>query len=196
MAETLLNPAGLQEGPSPRIGWRTPVAVIAASGLVALCAHIAIPLPFTPVPLSMAPFAVLLIGLVFSPRAAFAALALYLAEGAAGLPVFSPFGPGGIAHLLGPNGGYLLSYPLAAALASSLYRFAQRSILAALVGACMADILILMAGAAWLGFLTRARLSIIFAESVTPFLVGDLIKVVAAAACASTFYSFRRSRQG
>src|SRR5574337_348268 len=70
--------------------------VISASLLVALAARVSLPLPFTPVPLTLQNFAVLLVGLLLGRRAGFAALVLYLAEGAAGLPVFSPMGPGGI----------------------------------------------------------------------------------------------------
>ncbi len=195
MAETLLKKAGLEKnsllGAGTRIGWQTPVAVVAATGFVALCAHITIPLGFTPVPLSMAPFAVLLVGLLFSPGAAISALALYLAEGAAGLPVFAPLGPSGIAQLLGPTGGYLLSYPFAAALASILYRSARRSFFAGLLGAAAGGILILIAGAAWLALIIHTKLSIVLAQAVTPFLPGDLLKIIAAAGCAKIFESFR-----
>ena len=97
--------------------------VLAGSALAAVCARVAVPLFFTPVPLSLAPFAVLLLGLLLTPRMAAATFAAYLAEGAAGLPVFAPSHcPSGLAHLLGPTGGYLLAYPLAAALISFLYR--------------------------------------------------------------------------
>ena len=92
--------------------------VLAGSALAALCAHVSIPLYFTPVPLALAPFAVLFLGLLLSPRLAAATFGAYLVEGALGLPVFAPtpIPLGGIAHLLGPTGGYLLCYPLAAAL--------------------------------------------------------------------------------
>src|ERR1700761_3610314 len=99
---------------------------IAATALVALCAHIAIPLGFTPVPVTLQPFAVLLLGLLFGPRFGFAALVLYLIEGASGLPVFNPHGPGGIAQLFGPTGGYLLAAPFAAATAGRIYCAASR----------------------------------------------------------------------
>src|SRR5258706_14531500 len=82
------------------------VALVASASLfVALCARITVPLPFTPIPLTLQNFAVLLVGLTLGPRRGFAALALYLAEGAAGMPVFNPLGLGGIAQLLGPTGG-------------------------------------------------------------------------------------------
>src|ERR1700727_2665469 len=176
--------------PAPRIAWNTVLAVVSATVLVAICAHIAVPLGFTPVPVTMQTFAVLLLGLLFGPGPAFACLALYLMEGAVGLPVFSPHGPGGMVQLLGPTGGYLLSYPFAAALASWLYRRGRRSFLAALTGAGLASILILAAGASWLGLLTHVKLSVVFAQSVAPFLAGDAIKVLAAAACVSMLRSF------
>ncbi|MGB8262010.1 MAG: biotin transporter BioY, partial [Terracidiphilus sp.] len=82
------------------------------STLIALCARVALPLGFTPVPLSLGPWAVLVVGLLARPRLAATAVALYLAEGALGLPVFAS-APLGVAHLLGPTGGYLLAWPLA-----------------------------------------------------------------------------------
>src|SRR5271169_5626324 len=98
-------------------------SIVAGSALAAVCAHVSVPLFFTPVPLSLQPFAVLLLGLLLSPRLAAGTLGAYLIEGAVGLPVFAPSplasGPlmtGGLAHLLGPTGGYLLAYPLAAVL--------------------------------------------------------------------------------
>jgi biotin transport system substrate-specific component len=174
----------------PRAGWRNRGAVVLATGLVALCAHIAVPLGFTPIPVTMQTFAVLLLGLLFGPAPAFACLALYLMEGAAGLPVFSPHGPGGLAQLLGPSGGYLLAYPIAAALASVLYRRGHRRFPAALVGTSLASLVILAAGATWLGLLTHAKFSVVFAQSVAPFLAGDAVKVLAAVACASMLGSF------
>src|SRR5258706_2480882 len=95
-------------------GARNVALVVGGSLLVALCARIAIPIPGTPVPLTAQNFGVLLVGLLLGSRRGFAALALYLAEGAIGMPVFSPAGPGGIAQLLGPTGGFLLAYPLVA----------------------------------------------------------------------------------
>src|ERR1700757_2018823 len=85
---------------------------VGAGPLCALCARITIPLlPLTPVPLTVQNLGVLLVGLLLGSRRGFAALALYLAEGAMGLPVFNPTGPGGVAQMLGPTGGYLMAYP-------------------------------------------------------------------------------------
>src|SRR5437868_4703907 len=88
--------------------------------------QISLPLPFTPVPLTLQNFAVILVGMVLGPTPGFSAMVLYLAEGALGLPVFTPTsGPAGMSHLLGPNGGFLFSYPLAAATAGWIVRIAQ-----------------------------------------------------------------------
>src|ERR1700693_2042893 len=94
--------------------------VITASLFVALCARVTVPLPFTPVPLTLQNFGVLLVGFTLGSRCGFAALALYLVEGAAGMPVFNPAGPGGIAQLLGATGGFLLAYPFVAGLAGGV----------------------------------------------------------------------------
>ena len=175
---------------APRVGSRTLAVVVAATALVAVCAHIAVPLGFTPVPVTMQTFAVLLLGLLFSPGPAFACLTLYLMEGALGMPVFSPHGPGGLAQLLGPSGGYLLCYPFAAALTSLLYRRGDRRWVSAVAAAGIASLLILAAGGAWLELLSHAKFSVVFAQSIAPFLAGDAVKVLAAAACASMLGSF------
>ncbi len=193
MEEIGLRQDGLRALHAPRVAWNGVLAVALGTALVAICAHIAIPLGFTPIPVTMQTFAVLLLGLLFSPGAAFACLALYLMEGAVGLPVFSPHGPGGVAQLLGPGGGYLLSYPFAAAAASVLYRRGRRNLLSAMVSAGLASLLILAAGAVWLGLLSHATVSAVFAQSVAPFLLGDALKVLAASACAILFGSLRNT---
>src|ERR1700678_1777924 len=180
----------LQAMHTPRVAWNTVLAVVPATALVAISAHIAVPLGFTPVPVTMQTFAVLLLGLLFAPGPAFACLTLYLMEGAVGLPVFSPHGPGGIVQLLGPTGGYLLSYPFAAAAASLLYRRWRGSFLAALAASGLASVLILAVGATWLGLLSHLKFSIVFAQSVAPFLPGDAVKIFAATACVSMLGSF------
>jgi biotin transport system substrate-specific component len=173
--------------------------VISATAFVALCAHISIPLGFTPVPITLQPFAVLLLGLLLTPRDSFTAMTVYLLEGAAGIPVFSPHGPAGIAHLFGPTGGYLLAAPFAAAVAGLIYRNnrnSKRTFLFAIAGAAVGDILLLAIGSVWLGMLANTSFSVLMSESVMPFLASDAVKVIAAAACAQTFASFsRRSSQ-
>jgi biotin transport system substrate-specific component len=167
--------------------------VLAGSALVAVSAHLALPLYFTPVPLSLAPFAVLVIGLVFSPRLAAATLGAYLLEGAAGLPVFSPT-PAlpAMAHLLGPTGGYLLSYPLAAALIAFLVRRTGRGFVPAFLSAALGNLVILTSGALWLAALTHAPLAVVASQAVVPFLPGDALKVAAAAGIAAGWVRLRR----
>lgn len=176
----------------PGLLWRA-VAVVLGSLLVAVCAHLSIPLWFTPVPLTLQTFAVLLLGLLLSPGAAAAALVLYLIEGAAGMPVFSPHGPGGMLQLLGPTGGYLLSYPFAASFTSWLRRRIGNGWGSSLVAAGMGSTAILLCGAAWLAVLTHRPVGTILTLSVLPFLAGDVLKVVAAAGSAAGLRRFRRA---
>lgn len=173
---------------------RTAGVVLAGSALVAVCSHISLPLGFTPVPLTLQPFAVLLLGLLLGPRLAAATLAAYLVEGAAGLPVFAPglvFGAG-IAHLAGPTGGYLMSYPAAATLVAFLRHRLQRGFAGAMLSAAAGDAVILLSGMAWLVVWTHGSLGTAFALAVVPFLPGDALKVVAAAAIAKRLDRVRR----
>jgi biotin transport system substrate-specific component len=155
--------------------------VLAGSLLVALCARVALPLPFTPVPLTLQPFAVLLLGMLLSPRMAATTLAAYLVEGAAGLPVFTP-GVTGLAHLLGPTGGYLLSYPVAAFAVAALWRASRRSFTWAILSAAAGNAIILIAGALWLSIYTHASAGAVLWQAVVAFLPGDALKVATAAA--------------
>jgi biotin transport system substrate-specific component len=99
---------------------RRTAAIVGGALLVALAAQVALPLPGTPVPFTLQVPAVLLVGGLLGARMGAASLALYLALGIAGLPVFAALGPLGLARLLGPTGGYLLAYPVAAALTGHL----------------------------------------------------------------------------
>lgn len=166
--------------------------VIAGSAFVALCAHVSIPLWFTPVPLTLQPFAVVLLGLLLDPGVAFGVMIAYLAEGAAGLPVFTPAGVGGIAQLVGLTGGYLMSYPIVAALVSTLWRRSGRSFSRGLLVAAAGNLLILAMGAAWLGIWTHVSLSALMASAVVPFLPGDALKVCAAAGIATGVARMKR----
>jgi biotin transport system substrate-specific component len=193
----LLAPLAAPAVAAPAVsGWtRRAGIVLAGSALVAVCAHVALPLVFTPVPLTLGPMAVLFLGLLLSPRLAAATLGAYLAEGALGLPVFAP-GPlasSGLAHLLGPTGGYLVAYPFAAALISFLWRRTGRSFTAALAAAAAGNLTILACGALWLGILTHAPASSAFTLGVLPFLPGDALKIAAAAALATGCQRLRRN---
>ncbi len=188
-----LSPINAAALPATPVWLRRSAIVLSASALVAVCAHVALPLYFTPVPLTMGPLAVLLVGLALSPRMAAASLAAYLAEGALGLPVFVPSPLNGLAHLLGPTGGYLFAYPLVAALVSFLWRRSGRGFLGALASAAAGDLVILASGALWLAVLTHLSTSSAVTLGVMPFLLGDALKVAAAAAFAVGFQRLRRS---
>ena len=187
-----LNPIALAATRTP--AWpRITGIVLAGSAFVAACAHISIPLYFTPVPLTVQPFAILLLGLLLTPRLAAATLVAYLAEGAAGLPVFAPTpAMTGIAHLFGPTGGYLLAYPLAAFVISTLWRRTGRGFTAGILSAAAGDLAILLAGALWLAVETRVPAGTVLSLAVLPFLAGDALKVIAAAALASGAGRLRR----
>src|SRR6202162_2300657 len=136
---------------------RQVAVVVGASLFVALCARITIPLPLTPVPLTVQNFGVLLVGLLLGSRRGFAALALYLAEGAMGMPVFSPTGPGGIAQLLhGATGGFLLAYPLVAWVAGYVMEHGRKSFARAAIGGLLAEVVLFTSGLAWLAVLTHS----------------------------------------
>lgn len=167
--------------------------VVSASLLMALCAHTSLPLVFSPVPLTMQPFGVLVIALLLGPRRAFAALALYLFEGASGLPVFSPAGPGSIAQLAGPTGGFLMASPLAAFLCASVYARLGKTTHAALLGAVVAEITLFMFGASWLMALTHTSVPVALGLSVWPYLPGEVLKVAGAVAIAGRWRSWRQS---
>jgi biotin transport system substrate-specific component len=177
-------------------GLRTAGVIVGGSALVAVCSHISLPLWFTPVPLTLQPFAVLLLGLLLGPRIAAATLGAYLLEGAAGLPVFAPgFALGaGMARLLGPTGGYLMSYPAAAALVAWVWRRSNRGFTAALLSAAAGNVLILLCGFAWLA-VCGVSLKAAFAMAIVPFLPGDALKVVAAAGMAKGLDRVRRRRE-
>ena len=168
---------------------------VAATALIAACAHMAVPLPFTPVPVTMQTFAVLLVGLTLGPTLGFATLVLYLLEGASGLPVFNPHGPGGIAQLVGPTGGFLLSYPFAAATAGYLYRAlpALKSKFAAgVIAGSVASVLFFALGATWLGVFTHLSIQQTWIAGVAPFLPGEVVKVCAAAGIAAATQRWNR----
>src|ERR1700757_4990183 len=105
---------------------RNVALVVGASFLMGILGRFSVPLPFSPVPLTLANLGVLFIALTLGSRRAGAAMLLYLAEGAMGLPVFSPAGPGGILQILGPTGGYLMAYPVAAFAAGWIAEHGQR----------------------------------------------------------------------
>ena len=181
----------LQESLPARIG-----LVVAATALVALCAHVSLPLPFTPVPITLQNFAVILIGMVLGPVAGFSAMVLYLAEGAMGMPVFSPHGLGGVAQLMGPTGGYLFSYPLAAAAAGWVVRAMRNAgtrFGRAVVAGVVANIIIFAVAVTWMAHLLHLSAATAWTLAAVPFLPGEVIKVIAAAGVFSGLQRWQKS---
>jgi biotin transport system substrate-specific component len=173
------------ESPNSALDWARQVAIVVGATLfIAVCARITVPLPFTPVPLTMQDFAVLLVGLTLGARRGFAALVLYLAEGASGMPVFNPLGPGGLAQLLGPTGGFLLAYPFVAALAGWILATGRVTFARATAAALLAEIVLFISGVSWLTALTHSS-SHALQAGLYPFIPGAIIKIMFAAGIAS-----------
>lgn len=123
-------------------------------------------------------------GLALGPVDGFAAMVLFLAEGASGIPVFSPQGLGGVAQLLGPTGGFLLAYPLVAATAGAVSRTAaakRHEFAGAVVAGVAATVVLFAVGAGWLAHLLHLSVPTAFGMGVAPFLPGEVVKVAAAA---------------
>lgn len=149
-------------------------ALLGALGIAA-AAQMAIPVPGTPVPMTLQPLAVLIVGGLLGPRYGALSALLYLVMGAAGLPVFTPGGLPGLARLLGPTGGYLVSYPFAAFAVGALRgRTLPRAWLATAVGLAI----ILVAGTAQLAIVSGTRVALTL--GFLPFVIKDLGSVLVA----------------
>lgn len=154
--------------------------VLTASALIAVAAQVAIPLPFTPVPLTLQPLAVIFIGVALGSTRGAAAAALYLLEGFSGLPVFAQ-GHGGAFWLMSATAGYLFSYPAAAWVAGFVSeRGWGNSIVRAVSGMLLALAVIYAGGWSWLAILSGPRAA--FVAGVAPFVVADIVKVAIGAA--------------
>jgi len=158
--------------------------VIGASLFVALCARVTVPLPFTPVPLTLQNFGVLTVALLLGSRRGFLALALYVAEGAAGLPVFNPAGPGGVAQIIGATGGFLMAYPFVAFVAGWIYERTSRRFGWAALAAFAGEIVLFAGGLSWLFVLTHS-LAQAAKWGLYWFVFAEVIKIMLAAAAAS-----------
>jgi len=176
---------------SSQLTLRRAVAVVLGAALVAAAAQVTGVIPGTPVPFTLQPLAVLIVGGLLGPSLGASSLILYLLLGAAGLPVFTPIGLPGAARLIGPTGGYLLAYPVAAFAVGRLIGKGDgtRTALAALAGLALihlgglAQLLILTGSAA-----QAARLGTL------PFLVGDLGKLAIAVLVLRSSVSATRAR--
>jgi biotin transport system substrate-specific component len=157
--------------------------IAAANILLVLCAHIAIPLPFTPVPITGQTFGVLLVAVLLGARRGMLTCVLYLLEGMAGLPVFQPLGAPGPLRLAGPTAGYLLAYPPAAFVTGwlaeyiSAQRFSRFAIVR-LTGALISgEAIIFAGGCAWLALGMRLGWTSAIYAGALPFIPGEIIKI-------------------
>jgi biotin transport system substrate-specific component len=167
--------------------------VIAFSLLTALAAQIAIPTPWSDVPITGQTFAVLLTGALLGSRLGALAMIAYLIEGASGLPFFAA-GGSGIARLtVSPWAGYLWAYPVAAFLTGWLAeRGWDRRYLKAVAAMGVGSLVILFGGMLWrLGFMSLEQA---FMTGVVPFLPGDVIKIALAAAVLPSGWALLRRK--
>jgi len=175
------------------LDWTRSVSLVFVfSLLTALAAQIVIPVG--PVPITAQTFAVLLTGALLGSRLGAMAMIVYLLEGASGLPFFYG-GHGGITHLFGPTGGYLVAFPAAAFVTGA---FAEngwdKRFLTAVAAMFAGSAIIIVAGWAWFSFLTHTAPGIAFKLSIAPFLVGDIIKIALAAAVLPTGWSLLKRK--
>jgi biotin transport system substrate-specific component len=157
---------------------RRGLAVALGALVVAVAAQIVVPVPMSPVPMTLQPLAVLAVGGLLGARVGAGALVLYLALGMLGLPVFAA-GGSGVARLLGPTGGYLLAFPLAAGVTGALVRVTP-TLARTLLGCAAGMVLIHLGGVSQLALLGGDP-ALAFRVGFVPFLMGDLLKIGLAA---------------
>lgn len=158
------------------------IALLGAAGFVialAAASQVAIPIPGTPVPVTLQPLVVVLSGLMLGPVLGFASMLTYLALGALGLPVFAPVGLPGVLRLLGPTGGYLIAFPFAAFAAGFVaQRFPQ--FVGRWAGAMLGMVVIFVGGITQLAIISD-NLGQALALGITPFAAFDILKALVAA---------------
>jgi biotin transport system substrate-specific component len=175
------------------LDWTRSVSLaVVFSLLTALAAQIVIPIG--PVPITGQTFAVLLTGALLGSRLGAMAMIVYLAEGAVGLPFFYG-GHGGIGHLLGQTGGYLVAFPAAAFITGA---FAEngwdKRFITAVAAMAVGSIVILLTGWVWFSALTNTVLPVAFKLTVAPHLAGDVIKILLAAAVLPTGWALLKRK--
>src|SRR5271170_4858537 len=161
--------------------------IAAANILLVFCAHIVIPLPWTPVPITGQTFGVLLVAVLLGARRGALTLALYLLEGAAGLPVFQPLGLPGPARFLGPTAGYLLAFTPAAYITGWIVQRGelplrihfkiQSNFVKLLIALTAGEAIIFTGGCAWLAEVMRLGWVNSLRLGALPFLPGEIIKM-------------------
>ena len=174
-------------------------AVLFVAVLTAAAAQVSVPLPFTPVPLTLQPLVVLLGGAALGSRLGLTSQLLYLAAGIAGLPVFaaSPALPQGLGRLMGPTGGYLMSYPIAAFVAGLLAeRGFDRRYLTSVTAMAAGLLVVYAGGVSWLSLYTPGPDAVMAAvrAGLLPFVPADVIKILAGATVLPQVWRFLGAR--
>lgn len=177
---------------------RQAASVLLIAVMTAAASQVSIPLPFTPVPFTLQPMIVLLGGAVLGSRLGMAAQVVYLLAGIAGLPVFaaSPALPQGMLRLLGPTGGYLMSYPFAAFVSGFLAeRGFDRRYLTSVLAMAAGLVVVFACGVLWLAFMARpaAGLQAALRAGLYPFVPADTFKVFVAAAVMPALWRLTRA---
>lgn len=151
--------------------------VVLSSILIGLFGQIAIPLPFTPVPMATQGSVILLLSCLLGPKRAFAAVVGFLAQGAVGFPVFSG-GVGGLSCLIGPTGGYLLGYVAGALLTGYLFeQMKNKSPMRLFALFCLGNAMFFVFGVPYLATFIGLQKALVL--GVLPFLIGDCLKAIA-----------------
>lgn len=149
------------------------------AALIAVGAYLHIPLPISPVPLVLQNLFVLLAGLLFGWRLGLASVGIYLFVGALGMPVFVG-GKGGLAHFVGPTGGYLVGFAVCAIIAGFFSQRFQDQLPGQIAGVLLGSFAIYLLGVPWLKFVTNMSWGKAATVGMLPFLPGDALKACAA----------------
>lgn len=186
---TLINQAFGSEGKTSLV--RDAVLVLTATGLLALSAKVQV--PFYPVPMTLQSLVVLVIGAAFGWRLGMATILAYLAEGAAGIPVFAGQGAG-LGYMMGPTGGYLLGFLIAAGVTGYLSeRGYTQSVVGALAVLTLGHVLLFVPGYLWLASIIGAEKA--YLGGVAPFYAASLVKtLLGAALLPAAWWAVKRAR--
>jgi biotin transport system substrate-specific component len=155
--------------------------IVIGAALIFASSKVSIPVPGSPIPITGQTFGVLLVGGALGFRRGLASVALYVLIGLIGLPFFAE-GKGGVSVILGARGGYLIGFIVAGALVGRLAELGwDRRIVGALGAMAIGNVVIYLIGVPWLMAVTRVDLSTGIAQGLTPFLIGDAVKLILAA---------------
>ena len=192
-ASTILDQVSMRAGSANLWTGVQALSVVFVAVLTASAAQLSFPLPFTPVPFTIQPMIVLIGAAALGSRLGALSQILYLMLGIAGLPVFafSPELPQGFARLLGPTGGYLMAYPLAAFVTGLLAeRGLDRRYLSSILAMAVGLSIIFAGGVLWLA--NGVGMTAALAAGLYPFVIVDVIKIVAAGLVLPSAWKFLR----